>query len=94
MLNENQTKVGRLIYKGYSVFITGKGGSGKSYFIRSIIEKLRAREDRCFVTAPTGKVATNVGGVTVNHFAGIGTGLKGARELIACIQSNEEALKS
>ena len=57
MLNENQTKVERLIYKGYSVFITGKGCSGKSYFLRSIIEKLRARGDRCFVTAPTGKAA-------------------------------------
>ena len=93
MLNENQTKVESLIYKGYSVFITGKGGSGKSYFLRSIIEKLRARGDRCFVTAPTGKAATNVGGVIVNNFAGIGTGSKGAHELIACIQSNEEALK-
>ena len=71
MLNENQMKVERLVYKGYSVFITGKGGSAKSYFLRSIIEKLRARGDRCFVTAVTGKAATNVGSVTVNHFAGI-----------------------
>lgn len=93
MFSENQTKVERLIYNGYSVFITGKGGSGKSFFLRSVIEKLRARGDCCFVTAPTGKAATNVGGTTINSFAGIGTGSKGAHELIACIQSNEEALK-
>ena len=86
-------KVERLIYQGYSVLITGKGRSGKSYFLHSILEKLRARGDHCFFTALTGKEAMNVGDVTVNHFAGIGTGSKGAHQLIACIQSNEEALK-
>ena len=92
-LNKNQAKVERLIYEGYSVFILGKGGSGKSYFLRYVIDKLRARGDSCFVTAPTGEAATNVGGVTINYFAGIGTGSKGAHELIARIQTSEEAFE-
>ena len=41
MLSLNQHKVEMLVDEGYSVFVTGKGGSGKSFFLRNIIEKLR-----------------------------------------------------
>jgi ATP-dependent DNA helicase PIF1 len=92
MLDANQAKVKRLIEKGYSVYITGKGGCGKSFFITSIIEELRAKDICCFVTAPTGKAANNIGGVTIHSFAGIGTGSKGAHELISSIKANEDAL--
>jgi ATP-dependent DNA helicase PIF1 len=92
MLDANQAKVKRLIEKGYSVYITGKGGCGKSFFITSIIDELRAKDICCFVTAPTGKAANNIGGVTIHSFAGIGTGSKGAHELISIIKANEDAL--
>ena len=59
MLSLNQHKVEMLVDEGYSVFVTGKGGSGKSFFLRNIIEKLRRSGDHCFVTAPTGIAATN-----------------------------------
>ena len=81
MLSLNQHKVEMLVDEGYSVFVTGKGGSGKSFFLRNIIEKLRRSGDHCFVTAPTGIAATNIGGSTVHSFAGIGTGSKSAHEL-------------
>jgi ABC-type dipeptide/oligopeptide/nickel transport system ATPase component len=57
MLDANQAKVKMLIEKGYSVYITGKGGCGKSFFITSIMDELRAKDICCFVTAPTGKAA-------------------------------------
>lgn len=41
ILNVNQRKIELLIEKGYSVFITRKGGSGKSFFLRSVIEKIQ-----------------------------------------------------
>jgi hypothetical protein len=89
---ENQVKVQRLIDKGYSVYITGKGASGKSFFISSVVEDLRARDICCFVTAPTGKAANNISGITIHSFAGIGKGSKGAHELISIITSDEDAL--
>ena len=49
MLSLNQHKVEMLVDEGYSVFVTGKGGSGKSFFLRNIIEKLRRSGDHCFV---------------------------------------------
>lgn len=92
MLSVNQEKIEMLVNKGYSLFITGEGGSGKSFFLRHTIEKLRGNGEHCFVTAPTGKAATNIGGSTIHSFAGIGTGSKSAHELMAIIKSNQEAL--
>jgi ATP-dependent DNA helicase PIF1 len=90
---KRKSKVKRLIDNGYSVFITGKGGSGKSFFIRYIIEQLRAKDVCCFVAAPTGKAASNIGGSTVHYFAGVGTGSKGSHELISMILEDQEALE-
>ena len=92
MLIVSQKKIERVVDKGYSLFVTGEGGSGKSFFLRHTIEKLRRNGDHCFVTAPTGKAAANTGGSTIHSFAGIGTGSKSAHELIAIIKSNQEAL--
>ena len=66
--------------EGKSIFFTGSAGTGKSFLLRKIIADLRrslqaeGRADAVFVTAPTGIAACNVGGVTVNSFAGIGLG--------------------
>ena len=92
MLSVSQKKIERVVDKGYSLFVTGEGGSGRSFFLRHTIEKLRRNRDHCFVTAPTGKAAANIGGLTTHSFAGIGTGSKSAHELIAIIKSNQEAL--
>ena len=94
MLSLSQRNVESLVEKGYSVFVTGKASSGKSFFLRKIIDNLRQRGDCCcFVTAPTGIASVNIGGCTIHSFAGIGTGSKGAHELIATISSNKDALQ-
>ena len=92
MLSVSSKKIERVVDKGYNLFVTGEGGSGKSFFLRHTIEKLWQNGDNCFVTAPTGKAAANIGGSMIHSFAGIGTGLKSAHELIAIIKSNQEAL--
>ena len=92
MLSLNQQKVERLVDEGYSVCVTGNGGSGKSFFLRITIEKLRQRGNQCFVTAPTGIAATNIGGLTVHSFAGIGSGSNSANDLSATIKANQEVL--
>jgi hypothetical protein len=49
-----------------SFFLTGKAGTGKSYFIRYLIDNIK---DKQFVVlAYTGIAAINVGGMTINSF--------------------------
>ncbi|XP_028517714.1 ATP-dependent DNA helicase RRM3-like [Exaiptasia diaphana] len=94
MLSSSQRKVENLVLDGYSVFISGEAGSGKSFFLRSTIKKLKEAFgfSRVAVAAPTGIAAVNVGGTTIHSFAGIGTGSKGAHELISRIQANPDVV--
>lgn len=50
---------------GVSVYLTGKAGTGKTTFLRSIV---RDSAKRCAVVAPTGVAAINAGGVTIHSF--------------------------
>ncbi|MBR0073127.1 MAG: tRNA (adenosine(37)-N6)-threonylcarbamoyltransferase complex ATPase subunit type 1 TsaE, partial [Bacteroidales bacterium] len=48
-----------------SVFLTGKAGTGKTTFLRHIVETC---SKRFVVVAPTGVAAINAGGVTIHSF--------------------------
>lgn len=48
-----------------SVFLTGKAGTGKTTFLKSIVE---STPKRCIVLAPTGVAAVNAGGQTIHSF--------------------------
>lgn len=50
---------------GCNVFLTGRAGTGKTTFLRSLNEKTGKR---FIVTAPTGVAALNAGGVTLHSF--------------------------
>ena len=50
---------------GRSIFLTGKAGTGKTTFLKRIVEKSRKRP---IVVAPTGVAAINAGGVTIHSF--------------------------
>jgi ATP-dependent DNA helicase PIF1 len=60
------------ILRGRNVFVTGGGGTGKSYVTRVAIKALRtALGDKAVaVIAPTGIAAWNVGGVTMDSYLG------------------------
>ena len=63
--------------KGKNVFVTGPGGTGKSFIIFHYISELQfmgiEREDIA-VTSTTGISASLIGGTTLHSFAGIGIG--------------------
>jgi hypothetical protein len=62
---------------GHNVFITGCGGTGKSFLIEQIYRglcKLHGRVEQIALTATTGIAAVNIGGVTLHHWAGIRLG--------------------
>ena len=50
---------------GKSVFLTGKAGTGKTTFLKRVVEESRKR---VVVVAPTGIAAINAGGVTIHSF--------------------------
>ncbi len=50
---------------GKSIFLTGKAGTGKTTFLKTVMEKSRKRS---IVVAPTGVAAINAGGVTIHSF--------------------------
>ncbi|MBR5083480.1 MAG: AAA family ATPase, partial [Prevotella sp.] len=50
---------------GKSIFLTGKAGTGKTTFLKTVVEKSRKRS---IVVAPTGVAAINAGGVTIHSF--------------------------
>ncbi len=50
---------------GKSVFLTGKAGTGKTTFLRDVVENSRKR---VVVVAPTGIAAINAGGATMHSF--------------------------
>ena len=50
---------------GKSVFLTGKAGTGKTTFLREVVQ---TSSKRVVVVAPTGIAAINAGGVTIHSF--------------------------
>lgn len=89
---DEQYRVLELFSKGFSFFLTGKGGTGKSFVLKGIIQHARNEfgPEAVAVTAPTGKSALNIGGQTIYSWAGVGLG-KGTRyQLLDKVLTNKE----
>ncbi|NPA50925.1 MAG: hypothetical protein GXO02_04775, partial [Epsilonproteobacteria bacterium] len=54
--------------KNKNIFLTGKAGSGKSYTILKLIEKLKANRVNFLSLGSTGISAFNIGGYTIHSF--------------------------
>ena len=50
---------------GTSIFLTGKAGTGKTTFLRTVVAR---STKQMIVVAPTGVAAINAGGVTIHSF--------------------------
>ena len=66
--DENIKSILHLIKQKKNVFITGHAGTGKSY----ILSKLKERMPRLVITSTTGIAAVNVKGQTLHSWAGVG----------------------
>lgn len=64
-------------HTGRHLFLTGKAGTGKTTFLRSLRERL---PKQMVVTAPTGVAAINAGGVTLHSFFQLPFGPLAGRE--------------
>jgi ATP-dependent DNA helicase PIF1 len=80
------------IMAGHNVFLTGPGGTGKSFAVETLKE-VAPREMKIAVTAMTGCAALLLGGgaKTLHSWAGIGLGRESAGALAAKIRQNKRS---
>ncbi|CAJ1033935.1 putative PIF1-like helicase/AAA domain containing protein [Leishmania shawi] len=71
LLTREQATVCDLACEGASLFIGGEAGTGKSYLVRAIAERLAAQGLRIAITASTGIAALSIGGNTFHSTFGV-----------------------
>ena len=80
MLTEKQQNAFNTMKSGKNVFLTGPGGSGKSFLIKYFIDWYRSEkeedESKIFITSTTGLSSILINGITINRYSGIGIGDK------------------
>lgn len=91
-LTSEQLRAILLASQGYNLFITGGGGTGKSFLLRELCNFLCLREQRTvYMTATTGVAALHIGGMTIHSFSGIGYGEGTTQELLAKVKKSRRA---
>jgi ATP-dependent DNA helicase PIF1 len=83
LLNAEQQAVLEEVKQGRNVFITGPGGTGKSFLIREMKRQLEKEGKKVAITALTGMAALLIGGNarTIHSWSGIGTGTRSVQEM-------------
>jgi len=92
-LNNKQKNAVESVLNGNNIFLTGSGGTGKSFTIKYIIEKLKEGDKLCGLTATTGTAASLIGGQTINSYLGIGLGNDKVSDVIKSIVNNNKLFK-
>lgn len=87
-LNPGQQEALDAVLTGQNVFLTGPGGTGKSFLIQRIVEELTERKKKVAVTALTGCAALLLGkeAKTIHSWAGIGLGKDKAATIVAALK--------
>lgn len=57
---------------GHNVYLTGSAGSGKTYVLHAYIDYLKKQGITVGITASTGVAATQIDGITINSWSGLG----------------------
>ncbi len=70
-LNENQRNVFEYVMSGYNCFITGPGGTGKSFLLNTITVAMKEQKKNVLITGSTGVASQNIKGVTVHKAFGL-----------------------
>ena len=94
-MDEDQQRAVDLALSGKSFFLTGAGGTGKSYTIRSIIDALNKADKDVALTAMTGCAALLLGrgAKTLHSWAGIGLGKETVDVILQKLRKSFKAKK-
>lgn len=68
----NQKDALDILKAGFSVFLTGQAGAGKTYLLNQYIQYLRDNKIAVAITASTGIASTHMNGMTIHSWSGIG----------------------
>jgi len=95
-MDDDQQKAVELALSGTSFFLTGAGGTGKSYVIRNIVDALHRSGKDTALTAMTGCAALLLGrgAKTLHSWAGIGLGKEEVPVLLSNIKKYQRAKKN
>jgi len=92
-LNNKQNDAFNEMINGKNIFITGPGGSGKSHVINLFVDYYKKNieniENKLYVTSSTGLSSLLINGITINQYAGIGTGEKDIEYYVKSIQKKK-----
>lgn len=75
---KNEETIVSLLLEDHNVFLTGGGGTGKSYTLQNVYLKLQGLGKTVYKTGSTGVAAERIGGMTLHSWAGIMLGDKEA----------------
>ena len=93
-MNKEQQEFIRHAYAGQNIFLTGAGGTGKSYIIQHLVDKYKAINKSYGLTSMTGCAALLLGRATTLHsWAGVGLGKESVDKLIQTINGSRRAKK-
>ena len=97
-LSEEQTRAEQIyaellakVLAGRNIFLTGPGGTGKSYLLKRLVRELSMKPafDCIAVTATTGVAALNIEGTTLHAWGGLEIGNRAYDYYVHKIEKNE-----
>ena len=88
LLNQEQQAVLDEVNEGKNIFITGPGGTGKSFLIREIKRQLELKGKKVAITALTGMAALLIGekARTIHSWSGVGIGNRSVDDMFNFIR--------
>ena len=87
-LNTRQKLAVDSVLNGENIFITGPGGTGKSFTIKYIVNLLKENKKNYGLTATTGTASVLIGGQTINSFLGMGIGNDKISNMVKKLKTN------
>lgn len=91
-MNKEQQQFIKVAYEGHNVFLTGAGGTGKSYIIQHLVDKYKEINKSYALTSMTGCAALLLGRATTLHsWACVGLARDSVDKLIDSINGSKKS---
>ena len=92
-MDKTQEQAKNLVVEGHNLVLTGQGGTGKTYTIRSCFEWLKKISKKTALTCYTGiacrQYPSHMGAMTLHRFCGLEDGRHSNNELVNLIKNDE-----